>query len=98
MNRLDEIRACLAAVHRGYDAGRHYAYDVAFLLAVLDEKNAPPGTLTRREQFAMAAMQGWRANSAATQNGHLLSSEMIAEWSREDADALISALDKKEGE
>ena len=47
--------------------------------------------LTRREAFAMAAMQGYIANSLAWDK----EMEDIARWSVKQADALIAALDKK---
>lgn len=48
--------------------------------------------LTKREHFAAMAMQGWRANPVVDKN---IPSEAIAEWSLEDADALLAALDKE---
>jgi hypothetical protein len=49
------------------------------------------GRLTKREAFAMAAMQGHAANAAF----EAASKQQICRWSVEMADALIEALNKK---
>jgi hypothetical protein len=51
-------------------------------------------TLTKREQFAVMAMQGHCANADLTDTP----AEVIAKWSVEQADALIAELGKSEAE
>jgi hypothetical protein len=51
-------------------------------------------TLTKREQFAVMAMQGHCANADLTDTP----GEVIAKWSVEQADALIAELGKPEAE
>ena len=51
-------------------------------------------TLTKREQFAMAAIQGWLARCANVPHTHKLESESMAEVAVSMADALIKELDK----
>jgi hypothetical protein len=60
-------------------------YSDAFGLAI-QEKG-----LSKREYFAVMAMQGMCANSDYTHN----SQSAIAEWSVKQADALIEALNKE---
>ena len=57
---------------------------------------APGYILTRREQFAMAAMAGLCANS----DPHIASAkaEVVAGWAVFQADALIAELDKQVAE
>ena len=50
-------------------------------------------TLTRRDQFAMAAMSGWNANPETIPNNN--DYEYIASISVSQADALIAELDKE---
>ena len=52
--------------------------------------------LTIRQQFAMAAMQGILSNSVTL--GHLDSSQSMAVWSVQNADALIAELNRTEAD
>lgn len=68
-------------------------YDPAYLIS---EDNWGSG-LSKREAFAMAAMQGYCANpSMGTESGTLtVSDAKIAAWSVDMADALIAALNQE---
>lgn len=50
--------------------------------------------LTKREQFAMAAMQGFIASNSA--NFNIATTQQRAEWAVEQADALLKALKEQE--
>jgi hypothetical protein len=52
--------------------------------------------LTIRQQFAMAAMQGILSNPATVQN--IRSDMQMAEWSVQNADALIAELNRTEAD
>jgi len=63
------------------------------------ERHDPVWGLTKREMFAMAAMQGMLANSHVGQGfkpfSHMTDEE-IAQWSVKQADALLAELEKTE--
>ena len=58
------------------------------------DKCKPSIGLTKREAFAMAAMQGWLARCANVPHTHKLEPENMAEVSVSMADALLKELDK----
>jgi hypothetical protein len=51
--------------------------------------------LTKREAFAMAAMQGWLSRCSNVPHTHELKPEIMAEVSVSMADALLKELDKE---
>jgi hypothetical protein len=101
---VDDLRLAIRDAIRGLrEAGRvevqktasrggGYIYICAVQLDVTDEEDAPPSplhVLTKREQFAMAAMQGILANGSQA-DGY-----GVARYSVGLADALIAALEEQ---
>ncbi len=82
-------------VQKTASRGGGYIYTCAVQLDVTDEEEAPPvvsHTLTKREQFAMAAMQGLIAGLYAGENaGWTVAGNVTAAC--EYADALLAALE-----